>query len=623
MWVRNFLFAGLCGAAALAIASSLFRLDADASPDLESAPLEPDQAAVVAQIDAAYRRAWREQGIAPAPPADDLQVARRLSLALAGTIPSLEEIRRFEAAGPGRLDGWTARLLADRRSADYLAERFARGLVGVEQGPFLLYRRRRLISWLSDQFYENASYAQIVRSLIADTGLWTDSPQTNFITVSLMQDKQNRPDENKLAARVSRALLGVRLDCAQCHDHPFDDDWKQSHFQGLAAFFGQAEVSLVGLRDTRGPYKVEDPESAEAAARREDALVLFGPDALDLPDVDRENPTPAAKRRQAGRAIRPLDANRNGRLDRDEIADELAVRFGRLDTNRDNALDRDELIDVMDGMRPVQADVPFRGDLLASGGSDRRRLADWVTHCENEYFARATVNRVWALMMGRALVEPVDDIPIEGPYPPALAILARDFAEHGHDLRRLIRIVAATEVFRLDSTAPGDPAESIEMETAGALFPLTRLRPEQVVGSLLQAASLTTIDYESHILVRIARQRGRDDFVRRYGDAGDAELESGGGTIPQRLLMLNGALVQNRLNDNLVRNAATRIAVLAPDDATAIETTYLAVLTRRPTPAEAAHFAAAFADKARGGQRTKVADLYWTLLNSTEFSWKH
>ena len=80
-------------------------------------------------------------------------------------------------------------------------------------------------------------------------------------------------------------------------------------------------------------------------------------------------------------------------------------------------------------------------------------MAAWVTDKTNPYFARATVNRVWALLFGRALVDPVDNIPASGDLPAALAILATDFAEHDFDLQRLIRLIAATAPFHLDVTA--------------------------------------------------------------------------------------------------------------------------------------------------------------------------
>lgn len=162
---------------------------------------------------------------------------RRLSLALVGSTPSLEEIRQFEARpADDRLETWLESLLRDRRSADNLAERFARALVGTEDGPFLQFRHRRFTTWLSDAILANRPFDAVVRDLIADQGLWTDHPATNFISVTFNPENE-RPDPERLAARVARAFLGIRLDCAQCHDHPFQP-WKQADFRGLAAYFG-------------------------------------------------------------------------------------------------------------------------------------------------------------------------------------------------------------------------------------------------------------------------------------------------------------------------------------------------------------------------------------------------
>ena len=276
--------------------------------------------------------------------------------------------------------------------------------------------------------------------------------------------------------------------------------------------------------------------------------------------------------------------------------------------------------------KAVEPAVPFAQELLPENGPIRQRLARWVTHEKNEAFARAAVNRIWALMAGRPLVEPVDDIPAHGPYPPALTLLAEDFAKHGHNLQRLIRAIAATKVYRLDSRAAADADDTDigpKHYAAWAAFPITRLRPEQVVGSVQQAASLTTIDYESHILIRMGRAGGESAFVNRYGDPGVDELEATSGTIPQRLLMLNGNLVQERTKVSLITSAATRIAKLAPDDATAVEVAYLAILTRRPTPEEQEHFVAQLAGKQGDDRSPVLTDLYWALINSTEFSWNH
>jgi hypothetical protein len=78
--------------------------------------------------------------------------------------------------------------------------------------------------------------------MVSQTGLWTGTPATNFVTAAVADGEL---DENKLAGRSVRAFLGQRIDCAQCHDHPFDH-WKQHEFEGLASWFGQTKLSLVG-----------------------------------------------------------------------------------------------------------------------------------------------------------------------------------------------------------------------------------------------------------------------------------------------------------------------------------------------------------------------------------------
>jgi hypothetical protein len=493
----------------------------------------PDVHPIVSALDTCFRARWSEAKLFPAPLADDLTVMRRIALALCGTIPSLEEIRRFEARPQeGRIEAWLDNVLRDRRCADYMAERFARAYVGVEDGPFLKYRRRRFIAWLSDAILENRRYDEVVRELIAGEGLWTDHPATNFVSVTI-DETTERPTPDRLGARVARAFLGVRIDCAQCHDHPFQR-WKQADFRGLAAFFGGLRSDLRGTHDAENDYRPPD------------------------------------KKTKAPVAVAPC--------------------------------------------------VPFFPELLCGAGSPRAQLAAWVTDPKNENFSRATVNRVWAVVFGRPLSEPIDDLTAAGEAHPALVALAADFAAHGFDLHRLIRVIAATEAFRLASAMPETAGEAQDEEWA--IFPLTRLRPEQIAGALFQAGSGTTLGPQSHWFIRLISYTGRNDFVRRYGDTGEDEFDARGGTIPQRLLLMNGDIVRERIKDG-VFSATTRIAELAPDDRAAVEVAYLSVLTRRPTQEEFSHFTARLAGTKGQERKERLTDLYWSLLNTTEFSWNH
>ena len=104
---------------------------------------------------------------------------------------------------------------------------------------------------------------------------------------------------------------------------------------------------------------------------------------------------------------------------------------------------------------------------------------------------------------------------------------------------------------------------------------------------------------------------------------GEDELYIQGGTIPQRLLMLNGQLVHERIKKDLVNNAASRILATASSDEQVVEATYLAVLSRRPSAVESKFFVDALAKKGFLSRSAIQADLYWALINSTEFSWNH
>jgi len=219
---------------------------------------------------------------------------------------------------------------------------------------------------------------------------------------------------------------------------------------------------------------------------------------------------------------------------------------------------------------------------------------------------------------------PVDDIPHAGPFPPGMEELASDFIAHGHDLHRLIRVIAATRVFQLrsDSGDAGHPVGA-EAEKAWAAFPVTRLRPEQMAGSIIQAASLATLDAETHVLFRLKRYADIANFVKRYGDTGEDSFEDGGGTIPQRLLLMNGNMVTDNVNSNPLVNASSRIGMLAPDARHAVEAAYLAIFTRKPSAEESTHFES-LVNAVKGKRRENVlSDLYWTLMNATEFSWNH
>jgi hypothetical protein len=236
------------------------------------------------------------------------------------------------------------------------------------------------------------------------------------------------------------------------------------------------------------------------------------------------------------------------------------------------------------------------------------------------------VNRIWGYLFGRPYHQPVDDLPD----PPAgksdhvLDILALDFSRRGFDLKRLIRILTRSKIFRAASSIPQVlEADELERhEKAWAVFPLVRLRPEQIVGSFLQSFSMRTVNQNAPLLMRFIRFIQENEFIQRYGDLGDDELMEGGGTIPQRLMILNGKLPNELSEANLI-SAAGRMAGMAATDEDCVETAYLVCLTRRPEPEERDHFIGKMAGNSGDDRSHVVHDLFWTLFNTTEFSWNH
>lgn len=494
----------------------------------------------VDKVNRAFERHWLSEGVAATPGADPLTLIRRLSLALTGAPPSIEEIdelSRWDGA-ESPPDLWLAYLFEDPRYHHYLAERLARVFVGTEAGPFLVYRRHRFVKWLADEISLNRPYDELASQMISASGIWTTHPEANYLTVAVTPDEGEKgPDEIKLAARTSRAFLGLSLDCMQCHDDKLGDHWTQRDFHALASFFAPAEVSLTGVRDIGSASYTVETQSTDS----------------------------------------PVE---------------------------------------------VEPAVPFLQPLLPQNGSTRERLAGWITHPENRAFSRIVVNRTWALLFGRPLHDPIDNLPVEGPFPIGMEALVDVFVESGFDLRHLIRVIASSEPFLRDSRS-SDPSKPVtaDQENHWAAFPLTPLRPEQVAGAIAQASSLETLDHQSHLIQQLRQFGETNNFVTRFGDPGEQEFEEATTTIPQRLLLMNGEMVNDRIEANLIMNASSRIARYAPDSKAAVETAFLATLTRRPSTNELEHFETWLNSGEHRHNERALEDLYWTLINSAEFSW--
>jgi hypothetical protein len=516
-------------------------------------------AALTARIDSTLDALWRARGLTPSPEVDDLAFARRLWLDLLGTVPSLEELRALEARPAAGRRAWLIdRALADPRFAGATAEQLARIIVGANAKPDdLLYRRRRLVDWLTRQVAARRPWDALVRDLLTAQGLSTDTPAVNFV---VSQDR----DPLKLAARSARAFLGVRIDCAQCHDHPFAD-WRQDDFEGLAAFFARLQRGSPAVRDGAAGELELDPRRGAA------------------PTPNMGAPAMAMGGSPGKRVVAP------------------AVPY-------DPAL-----------LPPIDAGPGGRRRALAAWVTDPRnrsfsrafanRLWAWL-------LGRGLVDPTDALDTGTPWS------------PELLDLLERDVVEGGFDLEREVRAIVSSRAYARSSALPERPGvdEAAQVE-ACATYPVRPLRGDALARVVYQATSLWTWDDRRALLLRFARFAQVSDFTRRHGGDPDAEEEEEE-TLLQRLLLLNGKLVADRTKADDLFGPTMRLPLLAPSDAAAVDAAFLMALARRPAPAEAAPWverlaAAAKEEKANEARAKVMSDLEWALLNTTELATNH
>lgn len=270
---------------------------------------------------------------------------------------------------------------------------------------------------------------------------------------------------------------------------------------------------------------------------------------------------------------------------------------------------------------------PLVGTLQASdiGGDRRAILSAWVTSPQNPYFAKAVVNRVWRHLLGRGIVEPVDDLRVTNPpsNPALLDALAADFVGGGYDLRRLVRTIAESRTYQLSSRATDDNRSDDRLFSHARLKPL----PPQVLADAICDVTEVSDSYPGYprgtraigLIDARAPSYALDVLGRCTRDTA-CESRSRGGGVSQALHLLNGTTINDklrgRLTDRLMREGTPDLAI--------VEELYLRTLSRLPTEQEqqfcVKQLAAATGD---ADKRLRVEDLLWALLNSREFAYNH
>ncbi len=497
-----------------------------------------------------------------AAPASDAEFLRRISLDLAGTIPTAAEARAF-LADPA-LDKRARlidRLLASPDYARHMADVF--DVLLMERRPDRNVARAQWQEYLRASFAANKPYDQLVRDLLSADGADPKlRPAAKFFL-----DRGAEP--HVITRDIGRLFLGMNLQCAQCHDHPVINAYKQEHYYGIYAFLNRSFV----FRGPRGQTVLAEKADGEATFQS-----VFDPTKLTRSTGPRLPDGPPVKEPKFDKA-------------------------------------KEYLVAAAPGVRPVPR------------FSRRAQLAGQVASPENRHFKRNIANRLWALMMGRGLVHPLDLDHAENPpsHPQLLDLLAEEFAARKFDVKAFLRELALSKTYQRSSELPAHvkevPADSFAVAT------LKPLAPEQLAWGLMQATGVTDAQ-------RLALGKRLNDatlhqalagnvapFVATFGaQAGQPENEDFQSTLDQTLFVTNGALLRGWLAPR-PGNLVARLAALKGTDMVA-EELYLSVLTRRPSAEESKEIAAYL--RGRDGDRTAaLQEAAWALLASAEFRFNH
>lgn len=192
-------------------------------------------------IDRHFEQAWNDQGIIPAPITNDSEFVRRVFLDLIGRVPSVAETREFlEDVRPNKRRLLVDELLQRGAFANHLANLFRDQMLSGSSAQEVRGLAPALETWLKLRFTANIPYDQVVMELLTTT-VDRNVNQLNRkpSPLAFYQAAEFKPEQ--LAANASRVFLGIQVQCAECHDHPFAE-WKQPQFWSFAAFFKNADA---------------------------------------------------------------------------------------------------------------------------------------------------------------------------------------------------------------------------------------------------------------------------------------------------------------------------------------------------------------------------------------------
>ncbi|WP_254513766.1 DUF1549 and DUF1553 domain-containing protein [Anatilimnocola floriformis] len=492
--------------------------------------------------------------LTPSEPCDDATYLRRAHLDLLGVLPTPDEAQTFFSdAAPDKREQLIDRLLTRPEFAEQWALKWSDLLRNEEKvldtrGVDVFY------AWLKKNFSRNTPLSQVVRELVTATGGTYENPPANYYRA--MRDPFTRGET------TARLFLGVRLQCARCHNHPFDA-WTQDDYYNWSGVFARID------------YEVQDNKRKDKFDKNE----FVGQQIVKLKD-DGE-----VKNARTGKDAQPK---------------------------------------LLGAKQPLNSE----DERLAA-------LGDWLTSADNKRFAENQANLIWYHLLGRGLVEPIDDFRSTNPavHPQLLAQLTDDLIASEFDLRALIREIITSQVYQFSSSP--NLSNGQDARNFSRTLP-QRLSAEKLLDAQCQVLGVAA-DFNGYPLGTragqlrgVERERARDKkpstadrFLKTFGKPDRllaCECErSGETTLKQAFVLLGDQGLEERLADQNNRLAKLANSEKSTDEIVA--ELYFVALLRQPTSAELAAAKTLLAQ--RENRFAGLQDLAWALLNSKEFIFRH
>ncbi len=458
-------------------------------------PLEP--VCAKSKLDEAMGRDNAEKkGLVLGSKLDDLAYLRKVSVDLIGRIPSDKEIKRYlKWSTAERRDRLVEELLEHERFADRWTAFFA-DMLRIRSGAT---GGSSLLAYVHKAIDEDKPFDELTRELISVNGRANSTPTVGFIL-------NDNVDPMALTAATAQVFLGVRLQCAQCHDHPFDD-WNQRQFYEMATFFGKTR--RVESRLTRAVYTTEGDENR----------VMWPPERKKPPTrapIDAKFPFLLEKFDRQPSHLARLRAKRAAKRASSKVTDEVAGIESLLEETEASVASASRKVgpagfDPDKDLKLQNALLDIQGDLFKASDS-RAQLAKLITHPRNKYFAQNFVNRLWAELMGRGIYEPIDDYSEYQTisHPKTLDYLRKEFVAVGYDLREMIRLIVTSEAYARGSL-DGTYSNKIRMDSELAFVSGTarRMIGEALFDSITTAGQLEEFKWPAGANIKTVKRRER------------------------------------------------------------------------------------------------------------------